>query len=233
MNCVFTGFNEHYWAHWGSSWIYSLREVAKYKGQIIVVDCGLSDSTRNKINEKEALVVKNDEPGEIRLRVFNEISRYSKKNKGNFVYWDADAFFEQKIDQVFDEISDKLIICNNRNAGFLGGPFYQWVFLEDIVKFMSLTKEEKTSNSVLECLRKNFNKFLHQVSNKWNFIDLYQISEKKLEVDGAKPIVVHPTGGLKDLLEHKKFLFHERKDEGYLKFLENKQINFRKLIKNN
>lgn len=233
MNCVFTGFNESYWANWGSSWIYSLREVAKYKGQIVVIDCGLSDSTRNKINEKEALIIKNNEPGEIRLRVFNEISRYSKKNKGNFVYWDADAFFEQKIDQVFDEISDKLIICSNKNCGFLGGPFYQWAFLEDIMRFMSLTKEEKTSNSVIECLRKNFSKFLQQVSNKWNFTELYQISEKKIEVDGIKPAVIHPTGGLKVLLEHKNFLFHERKDEGYLKFLENKQINFRKLIKKN
>jgi hypothetical protein len=232
-NYVFTGLNEKYWAHFGSSWIYSLREVAQYKGEVVVIDFGLLDSSKNKLKEKEVKIIesKEEEKEDIRRKTLQEIASFSKKNKGNFVYWDADVFFEGNIDQVFNEINDKIILTQNKNPGFVGGPYYQWAFIEDTIRLMSLAKQKTSSTAVIECLNNHFGKFLNHVSNTWNFTDLTQIDTKKIDVDGEKPKVMHPTGVLKSLLENSGFLFHNRQNEGYLRFVENKSINFRKLIK--
>lgn len=230
-NYVFTGLDENYWTHWGSSWIYSLREVAKYGQEIVVVDCGLSDSSRKKIVEKNATIIKNEENGEIRLRTIKEISKYAKSNKGNFVYWDADVFFEECIDDIFKEIKDRIVFSENKNIGFVAGPYYQWVFLEDVYSYTNLAKQNPRSQILFNCVLNNFEKFTTYVSNTWNFTDLKIINDKNLEVDGGKPKVIHPTGLIKFSLENKGFLFHERKNEEYLKFIENKTVNFRKLIK--
>lgn len=231
-NYVFTGFDEKYWSNWGSSWVYSLREVANYEGDVIVVDCGLSDATRNKLVEKEVAIIKSDQEGDVKKRTFVEIANYSKKNKGNFVYWDADVFFESRIEEIFKEVEDKILLSKNKNGGFIGAPYYQWVFMNDVLNFMKLTKQKDHSAKLIGCLTENFDRFVKYVSNTWNFINLNQISENKIEVDEEKPIVIHPTGNLKYILEHKGFLFHERKNEGYLKFIESKpSIGVRKLLK--
>lgn len=230
-NYVFTGFNEKYWADFGSSWIYSLREVAQYKGEIIVIDFGLLDSSKNKLKEKDVKIIVNKGEGDLRTRTIQELARFSKSNKGKFIYWDADVFFEGNIDEVFEEINDKIILTKNKNPGFLGGPYYQWGFVEDVISFMSLAKQKTDSAMIIDCLVNHFDKFIKYVGNTWNFIELTQIDTKKIEIDGEKPKVIHPTGALKSLLENKGFLFHDRKNEDYLKFVENRAINFRKLIK--
>lgn len=229
-NCIFTGFDEKYWKNWGSCWVYTIREISKYKGKLVVIDCGLSDETKNKLKEKNVDIIKNKDQGEIKKRVLKEIANYSRSNKGNFVYWDADVFFEGPIDKVFDEIKEKIIICKNKNAGFIGAPYYHWIFVEDIIKLTEFAKKDNQGNQIINCLIENFEKFINYVSNTWNFIDLSQLSEKKLEVDGEKPKVIHPTKSLKSSLSHKGFLFYERKNKEYLEFLESKKTGGRRLI---
>ena len=227
-NCVFTGLDEEYWRKWGSSWVYTLREVAGYKGNAIIIDCGLSSSSISKIEEKNISLIKSETSGGAKIKSLMAIADYSKKNKGNFVYWDADVFFESAIDEVFSQIGNKIILSKNMNIGFIGAPSYHWVFIEDLVKFVRLTKK---SRSVEDLLTTDFSGFVEYVSNTWNFIDLHRLEDSRLQVDGKKPIAIHPTGLLKSSLAHKKFLFHEREDAGYLSFIDNISKISKKLIK--
>jgi hypothetical protein len=230
-NHVFTGLNEKYWDHFGSSWIYTLREVAKYQGEIIVVDCGLHGLSKKKILEKGAKIITGSEANDIRIETIKQVSKYAKENKGKFVYWDADVFFEENIDKIFEEINEKILLTENGNPGFIAGPHYQWAFVEDIMNFMQTAKQPITSPAVFKCLIDHFEKFIRHISNTWNFTGLSQIESKKLEIEGEKPKVIHPTGSLKPLLEGKGFLFHDRKNDGYLKFIDGKTVTLRKLIK--
>jgi len=231
MNYVVTGFDESYWKNWGSSWVYSLREIAGYREEVIVIDCGLSSNTINKLKEKEVRVVENKENENIKLRTLKTVSTLAKESKGIFIYWDADVFFESKIDDIFKEASSKIILSKNKNFGLIGGPNYQWAFIEDVIRFNQLVQKKSSTAGLSQCLIENFQGFINYVSNTWNFVGLNELSERKLEIDGERPKVIHPTGGLKYSLERKGFLFHERKIPGYLEFLEKGSSISRKLIK--
>jgi len=221
-NYIFTGLDDRYWDRFGASWIYTLREVAKYQGKIVIFDYGLSGLAKKKIAEKEAVVIQSEKKEDIRFETIKQICKYAKTNKGKFVYWDADIFFEENVDELFEIVEDKILLAENKNPGFIAGPHYQWAFIEDIIGFMDMAKQKANPSLVTECLEDHFEKLIKYVDNTWNFIGLDFKTKHK---------AIHPAGGLKPLMIGKGLLFHDRKDIGYLKFVENKTVTLRRLIK--
>lgn len=223
-NYVVTGFDEKYWKDYGSCWIYTLREVANYGGEVVVFGNNLSDFTVGKLKEKKVLVLENKEKSnkDIRLETIKLIADFAKTKKGNIAYWDADCFFENKIDEIFHFIENKFLVSENKNCGFLAAPYYQWPFLIDINNFIVKNKKTENSEIIYEQLTKNFTKLTKTVNNSWNYTDLKVLNNEKQNV-------MHPTGKLKQILKNKGFLFNERKNEKYSKFLE-KEKGTRRLL---
>lgn len=212
-NYVVTGFNEKYWPSLASSWIYTLREVANYEGEVIVFGYNLSDNTIKKLKEKKVTIIENKDEKEIKLNTIKGIAELAKTKKGNIVYWDSDCFFEKNIDELFHFIENKFILSENNNFGLIGAPYYHWPFLIDINNFLIKIKKDINANLIVDQLVKNFDKLVKKVPNTWNFTDLKMLNNEQQKV-------IHPTGNLKKILKNQGFLFNERKNKGYIKYLE-------------
>jgi len=234
-NFIITGFDESYWPRWGSSWILSLREKAKYEGNVFVVDCGLSDFTKNKLISKNVFFLNsNPELPDVRTKTIDAIANYAKDYSGNYVYWDADVYFQESIDEIFEIISDKFIISNNHNHGFLAAPFYQWSFIKDIENFIRLGHDVVSHYSIFNSLLLDFSNLVTLVDNTWNFTEIHKVLniKKSIEVNGVIQKVIHPSGPLKDILKNKNILFDEKYKAEYVDFIEKQTISSRRLVSN-
>ena len=234
MNYVVTGINEGYWHNWGSSWILSLRDVAKYQGKVLVVAQNLSDSTKNKLRSKEVEIIEceKDETN-IRTSTIRKIMERAEKGDNKFVYWDADVFFQEEIDGIFDLIEDKFLVTKNLNRGFIAARSKRWNTLEDIEKFIELAKDEIVYEKMFDILVKNMEKLTNKVENTWNFVDIQEAKRNELGLITHREILqkaIHPTGNIKHTISGSGFLFFEKEKEKHQNFISSKNHTTRKLL---
>lgn len=220
-NYIVTAMNEKFWPEFGATWIYTLRKYALYNGEIIVVNHGLgADSVRILKNMDVNLInSRNNNVEDIRMNTFLEISNISKKNKGNYFYWDSDVYFKKPIEEILFLVENKFLITENHNCGFLAAPYYQWAFIEDIQNFYNLSSLKINSKLIFQTLITKFKNIVKEIDNKWNFIDVLNLNRKEVKI-------IHPSEGVKNVIKGKNIFFHEEKKEEYLNFLsQNKSKN--------
>lgn len=214
-NYVVTGFDESYWRLWGASWLVSLREIAKHDPEhIVIVGFNLSTNTQSKILEAGAMLFPGVSSGDIRSDTMRAITDFAKKEAAIFAYWDADVFFQEDISEIFKIAADDLVVSANRSHGFLAGPSYQWMCVQDVLNFMSFMNDK---SSLHECLVNHFGKFVVKTDNTWNFTDIPHLKdvEGKLTYRGQIQKTVHPTGQIKRILNNRNIFFWERHKELY------------------
>ncbi len=110
--CV-TYFDKNSWDHWGLSWISSLFELARFDGEIIVVDYGLSHKTRKFLN---LINVKTIKPLGIHTQDLDcmfTIIDYAKNNPGSYAFWSNSSYFQDDIEKVFGK---KKLICSKESG---------------------------------------------------------------------------------------------------------------------
>jgi len=209
-NYVVTGFDEEYWHLWGASWLVSLLELAKHDPEhIVVIGYNLSSSTKNKILNTGVMLFPGISSGNIQTDTLRAITEFSRKEAAIFSYWDADAYFQDDISEIFNIAKDDLIVSSNRSPGFLAGPSYQWMCVQDILNIMSFMNDK---GSVHECLSTHFSNFITKTDNTWNFTDIPHLKDVdgKLTYKGQVQKVVHPTGQIKRTLNNRNIFFWER-----------------------
>ena len=208
MNFIITGLNEKYWNPWGISWISSLKELSQTSCKIIVMDFGLNNITEKKLNEMGVSVQKENNSSNIRNATLSSIINLSKTLDGNIAYFDADCWFQENIDHVFDLIEDKMLIANNNNPGFLAGSHKSWQKFDTVNKITSLMKDENK----VECMVKYFSSDVKLINDKFNCINLPDLKENNglLSLQEQVQSVIHPTGILKKLALRKNLMFYER-----------------------
>jgi len=199
---VVTGFDESYWNHWGESWIISLNELAKFDGNILVVDFGLTNSTKNKLVEMGAYILAG-KPGNMRAETLRVIGDFSTRYPGIYAIWDADVYFQKPIDEIFELAKDQLVITDN--IGFLAGHQRDLVWLCEAQEMVSFIYGDVF---IFDYLKSFPQKYL-KINNTWNFTDVAKI------IDDQK--VIHPQGKIKLFLTAKNILFWERYQELYRK----------------
>lgn len=208
MNFIITGLNEKYWNPWGACWIASLKEFAHTNATLVVIDHGLSKSTKNYLKEENIVLYPSIEKGRFRNATISTIVHLSEEMQGNFVYYDADVWFQNPIDDIFDIINNKIIVAKNANSGFLAGNSNCFRRYKTVSKFAKYMKDEK----VFECFVKYFDYDLDLIDDKFNFInlpDLYS-HDNLLMTSHVTPSAIHPTGIFKHISRNKNLLFHER-----------------------
>lgn len=200
---VVTGFNEYYWHQWGVSWIASLKELAKFDENILVVDFGLSQITKNKLIEYGAYLL----PGvgsDFRVGIFNAILDFSKKYPGIFAIWDADVYFQSNIIEIFGQAKNNLLIT--KNPGFYAGTHEH---IQTLSKIQTLVSHIQNAH-FFDCLKNYFPQLYLEVDDSWNFTDVAQnIDDKK---------VIHPTGDIKKMFNNQNIAFWERHKDIYNKY---------------
>ena len=234
MNYVVTGINEGYWQNWGSSWILSLRDVAKYQGKVLVVAHNLSDSTKNKLKSKEVEIIECEkDEANVRTSTIRKIMERAEKGNNKFVYWDADVFFQEEIDSIFNLIEDKFLVTKNLNKGFIAAQGKRWSTLEDVEKFMELAKDNIIYENMFDLLVKNMEKLTTKIENIWNFTEIQEAKKNELGLITHKEILqkaIHPTGSIKYTISGGGFLFFEKEKEKHQSFISSKNQTTRKLL---
>ena len=218
-----TGFDERYWQTWGASWLLSLKEFAKHDPeQIIIVGYDLSQNVKKKIEETGAWLLPGKFTGDFRKDTLKTIAEFANGETGIYAYWDADAFFQEDISEVFDLAKDNFVYSSNRNPGFLAGPHYQWMYLRDIQNMMNFAGND---NDLYWCLLTHFDKFTAKVDDTWNFTDVPHLKDVEglLRYNDKVQKVIHPSGPIKPFLDDRKIVFWERYKDLYYKFTEKKK----------
>ena len=209
---VVTGFDEHYWNAWGMHWLASLQNVAHYKGDIIVVGHNLSEITQEKLKKANVLVIPSSANNDFRKNTLLKISQFSQQEDAIFAYWDADSYFQENIDSIFDLAKDNFVVATNVNLGFIAGPSNRWQIFEEVDSLMSFMND---SRDLFTCILNFYAKFFSWVDDSWNFTDVTNLIEQngKLTFKGNPQKVIHPSGIIKTMLENKNILFQERYEE--------------------
>jgi hypothetical protein len=61
MNFIFTALNEKYYKLYAIPWIFSLRQIANFQGQVIIIDFGLSESSKNELSKFNVVFIGGDQ----------------------------------------------------------------------------------------------------------------------------------------------------------------------------
>lgn len=226
-NYIVTGFNEDY-VKWGAAWLASLYAFAKYKGEVLVFDFGLPNRVKAKIESMGAKTIQTEYTGDYRSDIFKSIAKLSQSEDALFAYWDADVQFQTPIDEIFELAKNKLI-CST-HAGFLAGPSYQWLFVQNIIdtcKFLDV------KDDLYLISNQYYSNFLTKIEDTWNYSNIAKLKN----IDGflyAKEElikVVHVPNNFKMYAMNRGVFFWERHENLYNQIYDSKKINLRKLMK--
>ena len=214
-NYVVTGFSEEYWKLWGASWLVSLKELSKYDPeQIAIIGYDLSTSAKNKITDSGVMLFAGETTGNIRNDTLRAIVDFAKKESAIFAYWDADVFFQEDISEIFSLAKDDLVISSNMTQGFIAGPPYQWMLVQDVLNMMDFLNDKGDFHHVLI---RHFGNMITEVDDTWNFSDIAHLKdlEGKLAYKGHVQKVIHPAGQIKRTLVNKGIFFWEKYSDLY------------------
>lgn len=207
---VVTGFNEEY-ANYGLSWLISLRNLAQYQGDITIFGYDLSTVTKATVRKFDVNLV--EHPNCINIR--NDVLSKIKNVSGKIAFWDADVWFQDKIDEIFD--IDEIAVTESQ------GFFYasKWKFLGEIIEF-------STRNNLNLDFSKQFNYCCKTLDSTWNYTNIIDLKNNEtLTSQNSTVKVVHPSGKIKNHLDNLNILFWERHKELFLK---NTKKSFRKIV---
>lgn len=106
-------FDEATWNYWGISWTASLNYLAKFSGQVVVVDFGVSSKTHDFFDRLKNYVVIPAEKkyGLQELDFIHTVNNYAKN--GVWAAWDKTCYFQSDINEIFDLASEKLVFCRS------------------------------------------------------------------------------------------------------------------------
>jgi len=208
LNFIITGLDQKYWNPWGASWVASLKELADTKATIVVIDHGLTKNTKDRLAEYGVVVYKSTSNGEYKNATISTIIDLSEQMEGNFVYYDADVWFQRSVDDVFDKIEDKILISKNANSGFLAGNTKCFQKYKMASKLAGFIKDDK----IFDCFATYFDYNLNFIDDRYNFTNLPDLTEKENELYHGDDVVhaIHPTGILKKISLNKNLFFYER-----------------------
>jgi hypothetical protein len=109
-------FDDPLWTYWGLSWVASLYDIARFQGDVLIIDGGMRDKAVGFLKRLGATVVplvKRDTP---ELDVIHTLAAYSKNNRGVYAFWDCVSYFQDNIDHLFDIADKKLVCCRESSA---------------------------------------------------------------------------------------------------------------------
>lgn len=199
---IVTGFDSNY-LNWAMSFLISAKFFANHNDIIIVTNSSTNlDKLKNLYSE---FVLTN---GDIKKSTIDFIIERSKIENANFIYWDADVYFQDSINELIEKIDNNILISENRNSGFIAASSKEWQYIGNIKNMVSQILDNE---DLYECIYKYFNNKISIVDNTWNYTSVHDLkfNGKVLTDDGFIPKTVHPSGDVKKQIINKNILFWE------------------------
>jgi len=231
VNFVITGLNEKYWQLWGISWIASLREIAQTKATPIVFNLGLTTHISEYLKGIGITVLDCPDKGDYRQSIVDAMLSISEKVEGNYLYFDADIWFQKNFDEIFDLLEDKVLFSKSNNFGVIAGHSRAWDNYKTIRTICHATKE----NRAIYVAGNYFPDYFGTLSNIYNCFDLANLVEKEglLTYKGSPVSGIHIVNVFKSLAMRHKLQFIERYPELYNNYLQAFQVYSPKRFKLN
>ena len=105
-------FDETSWSKWGISWTASLNLLARFQGNVIVIDFGLSNKTLKFFEKLNYTIIPREKKYDLyELDFFHTVSNYAYKNQGFYATWNNNCYFQNNIDEIFNLSNNKLLCC--------------------------------------------------------------------------------------------------------------------------
>lgn len=227
MNFIVTGYSQNYWNPWGGSWLASLRLLAKTNAQLVVLDYGLSSQVVNILKKNDVLVKPVALKDNYRMDSLRHISVMAKNTHDNFIYYDADVWFQKNFDNLFEQFTHSLFAAKNGNLGMIGGSAKAWQKFDFVDKMTGFFRDPLLAESL-----SYFNEYLISLHNTFNWTSLGNLTleDKLFKYNGQAPIAIHPIGNQKDVCFTKKTLFAQMYAEECLNFYDVPETTIGKII---
>lgn len=195
---VVTVVDEKEWQPWGLSWIASLRDLARYKGKVLVVTDDAPPHFLDRLRQTGVNVLVSK--GGVRT-----LAEFAGKNPGLYAFWDSHVYFQEDITAVFGQTPGCV-----ENSSFMVAPSQVWEFLADFQNLASFLDHPATD--LMALFTKHFQVLFNRLSPTWAFSDIVSLKktrDKFLYLD--EPIkAVQFTDFFLPLLVEKNIFFWEK-----------------------
>ena len=217
--CVVTSFDQKYWTDWGTSWVASLKELARYEGKVLVINLGdLPFGAQTRLETLGFTVIPAIRRYKPPLDRFLTLAHYCRVNPGYYAYWEADAYFQAPLDGVFR--TEQLVAVLDRtefspskdkySTGFLAGPAAAWDVFGSFLAFAAEFGNRSDQN-ILNAFARDFQGRVAEAEETWNYTAVTNLKWRDGFYLGNELVnVVHPPSPLKYNQEGRQFLFRER-----------------------
>jgi len=228
LNYLCTALDKRYWDPWGVCWLASLREIALTQAKLLVFDYGLTTAATDLLQSQGVEVIKRNLRYVHRFDALSLMIELSKNSDDKFAYYDADVWFQNTPDAIFDYIDDQIVLCKNKNLGFYA---FNKHCLNNFSYFCTISqflREDKVFEKFVSC----YDSCLRTIDNKFNCIELPNLVDIKGElcIDETPQVAIHPFNRLKGMSLKKNLLFQERYYDLYKKYLSSKNLNLYKTV---
>ena len=207
MNYVITTVSEKDFLKLGISWLSSLFDFSFYEDDIILIDFGLSDSTKKKLLNNGIIVLDN-----VNNCLISSLKDFVLKNKGIYAYWDLSCVFQDNINEIF-KICENKILYTKKNGFFAFDSkiFNLFYSIFELCSFLEID-----CDSFFEYYKESF-----LLEDKWNCTNIGALNDiqTKLCFNNEIQIVLNYKNQHKNLLG-KNLLFWERNKDCYEFYLE-------------
>lgn len=229
MNFIATILDDNFWNPWGISWISSLFEFVDTKAKIIVVNRGLSGKNIKKLIDLKITVLPSVEADDHHNAAVLSLSKFDDGKNNKYLYCDSDLWFQLSVDELFENITDDILICKNQSLGLLGlstSSFRKLKIVQDVCNFTH-------DRNVLKCVLNHFPKFLQEIDNKYNCTRIAELKNKNgmLVLDDVPQHTIHFQGMYKGCSSRKNLLYHERYPDLFSKYVDHQKISATRIIK--
>lgn len=208
MNYVVTVLDERYWSPWGISWLASLLEISQTKARPVVLSLGLKPETMHTLRSHKVQVTNIHPASTFRDSAAIYIAKLAENTDHKFAYFDADCWFQFNVDELFNQLDDRLTVVQGTNLGCVAGNAKAWKNFVDTSRMLRYFKENDLLKSYVTCFKHN----CAEVSYIWNCMDLPNLKDTKgvLALNEQPVHVIHPISRFKNVDSTIKVLFHDR-----------------------
>lgn len=222
---VVTGFNNNFFRY-GISWIASLKELAKYNGNILVVGFNLSSLNKDRILATGAQLIEETALVDFKKITFHHLSEIANKENAVFAYWDPFVYFQKDISEILRLAESNFVACA---PGFLAGPSKYWKYISDLNRIASFLGVNAEYDQILS---EHFGGFVKKIDSLWNYSEPAKLKDNSglLSFRGEPANAIYIYDEIEKFVIAKNILFWERHREIFQKYIKHNNRNNLKLL---
>jgi lipopolysaccharide biosynthesis glycosyltransferase len=109
---IFTCFDSDFFNNFGIQWLSSLKEIGKYKNNILIIDFGLSEKEVNILSDMGVIIIPAvNKYNALVVDRFVSLKNFMRDNDGIYCHMDGDMWAQDDINELFNFVNDDKLYC--------------------------------------------------------------------------------------------------------------------------